>query len=609
LKKLFSVLVLTLLLASMLTSGLYIQPVKAGGTVGVKAGDWIKCTYTISGWPSGTPYPEWLKVEFLSVEGTNATIRVTMRMSDGTEQSDTMTVDVAAGGGTFQGLSGFVIPANCTTGDSIYMTGYGNVTIAGEATGTYAGASRTVVYASFSQYGTQLTYYWDKQTGVMVEASTISGGVTGTAKATEINMWQAETIYIRADGSVDPPTAPISSFDNVTYTLTGNIATDADGIVVERDNIVVDGAGYTLQGTESGNGIDLHGRTNVTVKNTQIKGFFIGIYLYASSNNSIAGNIITNNAWGIWLNYYCSNNSIAGNNIAGSAGYGISLLESSYNSIAGNNITNNNAGIILVSVTDSSVAIMSNSIHGNNITNNGYGIILTNSFNNSISENNVTNNEYGIYFHESSHNNKLYHNNFIDNTQQAYIDTPAGYANVWDNGYPSGGNYWSDYAGVDADGDGIGDTPYIIVADNQDRYPLLGPFNTFDAGIWNGTTYNVDVVSNSTVSNFQLDASQKSISFNITGVVGLAGFCRVTVPNVIIEDLWQGNYTVLLNGEPWPFRNWTDSTNTYIYINYTHSEHEIVIIPEFPSFLVLPMFMIATLLAVTVHRKKHAQRE
>jgi len=162
-----------------------------GLQVGVKAGDWIKCTYTISGWPSGTPYPEWLKVEFLSVEGTNATVRVTMHMSDGTEQNATVPVDVVAGGGTFQGLSGFVIPANCTTGDSIYMSGYGNVTIAGETTGSYAGATRTVVYASFSQYGTQLTYYWEKQTGVMVEASTISGGITGTAEATETNMWQA----------------------------------------------------------------------------------------------------------------------------------------------------------------------------------------------------------------------------------------------------------------------------------------------------------------------------------------------------------------------------------------------------------------------------------
>jgi len=158
--------------------------------VGVEAGDWIKVEYTVSGWPSGQPYPEWLKVEFLSVEGINVTVRVTMHMSDGTEQNATVPVDVVAGGQAI-GLSGFVIPANLTTGDSVYITGYGNVTIAGETTRTYAGASRTVVYASFSQYGTQLTYYWDKQTGVMVGGSTTSGSITATAKATETNMWQA----------------------------------------------------------------------------------------------------------------------------------------------------------------------------------------------------------------------------------------------------------------------------------------------------------------------------------------------------------------------------------------------------------------------------------
>jgi parallel beta-helix repeat protein len=159
--------------------------------VGVEAGNWIKLGYTITGAPSGTPLPQWIKIEFLSVEGTSATVRVTMHMSDGTEPSQTMSIDVVAGGGTFQGLSGFVIPANCTTGDSIYITGYGNITIAGETTRTYAGAGRTVVYASVSQYGTQLTYYWDKLTGAMVEASVVSGGVTATGKATETNMWQA----------------------------------------------------------------------------------------------------------------------------------------------------------------------------------------------------------------------------------------------------------------------------------------------------------------------------------------------------------------------------------------------------------------------------------
>jgi hypothetical protein len=159
------------------------------GNVSIKAGDWIKIQYKITGWPAGQPYPEWLRLEFLSVEGTSATTRATMHMSDGTEQSDTVPVDCAGGGGEAFGLSGFVIAANLTTGDSVYMSGYGNVTIAGKTTRTYAGASRTVVYASISQYG--LTYYWDKLTGVMVESSTTYSGITATAKATETNMWEA----------------------------------------------------------------------------------------------------------------------------------------------------------------------------------------------------------------------------------------------------------------------------------------------------------------------------------------------------------------------------------------------------------------------------------
>ena len=170
------------------------------GDVGIKAGDWIKVEYRITGWPAGEPYPEWLKLEFLSVGGTSATVRVTMRMSDGTEQSDTVPVDFAAGGSEAFGLSGFVISANLTTGDSVYMIGYGDVAIADETTRTCAGARRTVVYASLSQSGVQLTYYWDKLTGVMVEVSityaNITGTITATAKVTETNMWEATTIQM-----------------------------------------------------------------------------------------------------------------------------------------------------------------------------------------------------------------------------------------------------------------------------------------------------------------------------------------------------------------------------------------------------------------------------
>lgn len=164
--------------------------------VGVKAGDWIKSEYKISGWPDDQPYPEWLKLEFLSVEGTSTSVRATMRMSDGTEETDTVPVEVG-GGAEASGLSGFIIPANSEVGDSIVMGVFGitfaDALIEGETTGTYARADRTVVYAGVSQYGVELTYYWDKQTGVMVEASSAYGDTVSTARATETNMWEAAT--------------------------------------------------------------------------------------------------------------------------------------------------------------------------------------------------------------------------------------------------------------------------------------------------------------------------------------------------------------------------------------------------------------------------------
>ena len=81
-------------------------------------------------------------------------------------------------------------------------------------------------------------------------------------------------------------------------------------------------------------------------------------------------------------------------------------------------------------------------------------------------------------------NNTIYHNNFINNPTQAYdgsFNSPFS-VNTWDNDYPSGGNYWSDYqskypSATEIDNSGIGNTPYIIDPNNTDRYPLLNQFD------------------------------------------------------------------------------------------------------------------------------------
>jgi hypothetical protein len=158
--------------------------------VGVKAGDWVKCEYVSGGNPPGDA-PQWVKVECLSVTGTTATLRVTTHFSSGAEQTEIMTWDVASGTGnlTFQ----VIIQANANVGDAVQIAGYGSLTLAGERTGTYAGASRTVVYTSLSQGETQFTYCWDKQTGVILEITLAQGTSSFTYKATSTNIWQSSS--------------------------------------------------------------------------------------------------------------------------------------------------------------------------------------------------------------------------------------------------------------------------------------------------------------------------------------------------------------------------------------------------------------------------------
>jgi nitrous oxidase accessory protein len=213
----------------------------------------------------------------------------------------------------------------------------------------------------------------------------------------------------------------------------------------------------------------------------------------------------------------------------------------------------------------------------------------------------IINNTKGINIHFSN-GSTFYHNILINNTVQVPKDV---YTNInnWDNGFE--GNYWSNYTGVDSDYDAIGDTPQVLDELNMDRYPLTAPINIFDAGVWNNTERQIHIISNSTITNFQLNTTQAIIRFNITGKDSTNGFCRITIPNIIIQDMWQGNYTILIdNTEPSFQKNWTDSTNTYIYFTYQHTQHIITIMPEYPQTMLLPLLMLATILSIIFFKKK-----
>ena len=427
----------------------------------------------------------------------------------------------------------------------------------------------------------------------------------------KVNLTVAESkqIYVNTDGSVDPPYAPLISSDNITYTFTSDILHPIyNSISIEKSNIIINGNGHTLQGCKyttnfrCGFGFSIHS-DNVTITNTTIMNFNIGVLIsspneisncvfsantiinnsygilipsadgvpstYYTRNNMIKENVITNNDYGLRLaNSHnntisgniltdniqialalgnCTNNYVSENNITQNEGTGLYIYKGNNNTLSSNCMSENkyNFGIDGDTLNDFLHTIAtSNTINGKPIyyfinqtnliinpathpeigylalinctnitiedltlTGNVQGLLLayTNhsiisgnsafdnyragiwihySSNNTIANNLLMHNIYGLELSDSS-NNRIYHNTFM----RVYACIPvelSGYSseNQWDNGYPSGGNFWYYYRGTDlfcgvyqneTGIDGIGDTPYRVSEANYDHYPLIKP--------------------------------------------------------------------------------------------------------------------------------------
>lgn len=323
-------------------------------------------------------------------------------------------------------------------------------------------------------------------------------------------------VYIRADGTVDPATTPIERFGDV-YVFADNLLNHT--LEVQCDNIVVDGAGFTLKGVGANAGVTLSGRQNVTIKNLDIKNYVVSVWLNQSTNNTIRDNSMLT-----FMNVILdssSKNQITGNNITGQDtgyGYGVQVNSgSSKNTILGNSFTDTGIGVRVeggdynlisencfirggtsvlvrsdyniiskntmvdgrggISVTGSG---SHNTIFGNNIIGKSKcGIKLYWGSSNTFYENYVANCSVGVklgfdreYPDRKVEDNVFYHNSFVNNTQDVSIGFVPD-SNFWRKGEK--GNYWSNYSGIDSDGDGVGDTAYIINENNIDYFPLMEP--------------------------------------------------------------------------------------------------------------------------------------
>ncbi|UCG69750.1 MAG: right-handed parallel beta-helix repeat-containing protein, partial [Thermoplasmata archaeon] len=333
-------------------------------------------------------------------------------------------------------------------------------------------------------------------------------------------------IHVNMDMNIDNSDID-SNFGNYTFLYTNNsngaitnsslthqraITSQADNITIDNNEINRGSYGIICMKGSTGNTIITN---NVSLNSwysvflwyspsnhicdNNISSNWEGAYLWFSSNNYIASNTLSLNKFGGIYTTYSSGNTIINNTISSNGKKGIDLSSSMNNIITKNIISLNNLeGIELSGPSNNSITfnnisdnwkgislgISSNNIVAyNNISSNSWmGVHLFYSNDNIFTSNNISSNDnYNLYLEDSS-NNRIYHNNIINNTNQAYDNRDDNY---WDDGYPSGGNYWSDYVGDDyykgpnqdqPGVDGIGDTNYTIDSDSVDNYPLMEPY-------------------------------------------------------------------------------------------------------------------------------------
>ncbi|MEM3577911.1 MAG: NosD domain-containing protein [Candidatus Bathyarchaeia archaeon] len=248
-------------------------------------------------------------------------------------------------------------------------------------------------------------------------------------------------------------------YDNYAIGLHGNA--DFNTIV---NNTIMRG----LQGVYTDYGFN--NNSTIICNNIANLGSGVGINLMQSAGNIIQANTLDHNNKGINL-YQCTNSVVSDNIMTYIDQAGIHLVESDRNKVNGNKInrTRYAAGISMYASSE-------NIVSGNELWYNEEGIRVESvSTLNTVFGNNLTYNDYGIKLYNHADNNTFYHNNFVYSIDyQVFFLSNDNLYNKWNSS--TSGNYWSDYTSVDANSDGIGDTPYQINTENIDYYPLITPF-------------------------------------------------------------------------------------------------------------------------------------
>jgi len=384
-----------------------------------------------------------------------------------------------------------------------------------------------------------------------------------------------EATIVQAENSSDHVFEVTAEFANISgFSVKGASGKSSQyimGVYLGSAGIYLKKVGYCniLDNNISNNtdGIFFESSDNNNILNNKIISNKHGIWWLSSHGNNVSRNTIANCAYAVYSAF--TYGDVISENIVTNGGQGISLQDISDSKVLKNTVTSNGGmGISLSSRANNNV------VFGNNITDHGNntGLSLSEASGNVVFENSVKNNYWGVYT-ALSNNNIIYHNTFAENVKQVYdneLYPPS--INVWDDGYPSGGNYWSDYTDVDLNNDGIWDNPYVIDANNQDNYPLVNPWTptpSIQEWLFDGDfQYNLDDDYGTVEGTGHLSgtATLSAGTLSIGGQITINGPLPSGVPEVYLvatdgQDKELAKQAVDLSR----FSYWPTGTNTYVF--------------------------------------------